>query len=119
MRIGVGRAALSLQLLRDLVGAGGVHDDRDAAVAAEAPEELDAVHVGHGAVEDEHVRGLGDQVRQGFKRVVKRFDGEALRLKSHPERAEQAALVIDEGDAWHCRLLTKANQNRSQGMRRD
>ena len=83
-------------------GPAGQHDDRDVGPAAQAADDVDAVHVGQAEVEHDQVRVLA-----GGQRAARRppsaatVDVVAPGAQVDPQRAQDLRLVVDDQDPGH------------------
>ena len=81
------------------VGPGGDHDDRDVAVAADRPADLEAVDAREHDVDQHDVGGVAVERVEGVLAVVGLLDGPALVLEGHLDRGADAFVVFDGQDA--------------------
>ena len=113
----LGHVVVRAQLQADdrvhVLGAGGQHQDRHVAAAAQLAADLEAVHLGQHQVQHDQVRVAALVLDQGLLAVGRGHDGEALLLEVQPDQLDDVALVVDDEDGLHERQHTSAGPSRS------
>ena len=84
-----------------LLGAGGQHDDRHVAVAAEGPGNVQAVELGEGEVEDDQVGVAAAGDLQGLLPVTGGEDLETGALQVVAHQPHDVGLVVDDEHRGH------------------
>ena len=93
-------AELEPEDLVDLLALGAEHDDRDPlALRAQAPADLEAVHLRQHHVEHDEVERLLGEAGEGLAAVGRVHDLVAVALQREGEQRLDRLLVVDEEDA--------------------
>ena len=92
------RAELEPEDLVQLVVAGGEHDDRHRALAAQAPAHLESVELRQHHVEDDEVERLGREPLERLLSVARGHDAKPLAFERIREELLDGVLVVDEED---------------------
>ena len=108
------RAHAQAHQLVHLVILRGEEDHRHLGLAAQALQELHAVHAGHLDIEHGEIYGLLAEAAQRLRAVGIGADGEAFGLQRHLHGGQDVAVVIDQSDGLsHGRRFPSAEKNLS------